>query len=174
MTLPDAEQVYDQQFRREADRSYLEVFYYDGRICRYDAADGALFAQLTGDPPDPDLYEEFETDTLRIESPLHGTPTAYDRKTGRKVAELDSDAYLTYITPVGDLMVAQYVTADNRCYGRLLDARCRVLATLPDLCDVVGDTLLFDYPTGDVREATLYDLDALLQLARQRAQDLAA
>lgn len=174
VTLPDAEQVYDQQFRREADRSYLEVFYYDGRICRYDAADGALFAQLTGDPPDPDLYEEFETDTLRIESPLHGTPTAYDRKTGRKVAELDSDAYLTYITPVGDLMVAQYVTADNRCYGRLLDARCRVLATLPDLCDVVGDTLLFDYPTGDVREATLYDLDALLQLARQRAQDLAA
>lgn len=165
--LPDAEQIYDQQFRRKDGRSYLEVFYYDGRICRYDAADGTLFAEETGEPPDSSLYEEFETDTLRIESPLHGTPTAYDRKSGRKVAELDQDAYLTYVTQVGEFLVVQYVTADGQYYGRLLDGKCRVLATLPNLCDVVGNTLLFDYPTGDVRQTTLYDLSALLQMAKE-------
>lgn len=166
VNLPDAENIYDQQFRRETDRSYLEVFYYDGRICRYDAADGTLLEEETGPAPDPDLYEEFETDTLRIESPLHGTPAAYDRQSGRKVADLDSDAYLTYITQVEGGLVAQYMTADGQYYGRLLDERCRVLATLPDLCDVVGDTLLFDYPTGDVRACPLYSLEELLQMAR--------
>lgn len=168
VTLPDAQQIYDQQFRREAERSYLEVFYYDGRICRYDAADGTLFDEETADPPDPSLHETFETDTLRIESPLHGTPVAYDKTSGRKVAELDPDAYLTYVTQVEDCLVVQYVTADNQRYGRVLDGQCRVLATLPELCDVVGETLLFDYPTGDVRQAPLYDLATLLQMARTR------
>lgn len=170
VTLPDAENIYDQQFRREAERSYLEVIYYDGRICRYDAADGTLLEEETGTPPDPDLYEEFETDTLRIESPLHGTPIVYDRKSGRKVAELDSDAYLTYITPLKNGLVAQYVTADGRYYGRLLDEKCRVLATLPDLCDVTDDGLLFDYPTGDVRQTPVYSLEELLQMAERYRQ----
>lgn len=165
VTLPDPESIYDQQFRREANGSYLEVIYYDGRVCRYDAADGTLLAEEMETPPDPDLYEEFETDTLRIESPLHGTPVAYDRKSGRKVAELSDEDYLTYITPVEGGMIAQYVTADGHYYGCLLDVKCRVLATMPNLCDVVGNRLLFDYPTGDVREAPLYSLQELLSMA---------
>ena len=64
--------------------------------------------------------------------------------------------------------MVQYVTADNQRYGRVLDGQCRVLATLHELCDVVGETLLFDYPTGDVRQAPLYDLATLLQMARTR------
>ena len=164
--LPNPEQIYDQQYRRQDGRSYLEVFYYDGTILRYDAADGTLFQQESGTPPDESLYEEFLTDTLRIESPLHGTPTAYDRKTGREVAQLDPDAYLTYVTQVGDRIVVQYVTTGDEYYGQILDENCRVLAELPDLCDVTRDTLLFDYPGGHVRQCGIYDLDQLLQLGQ--------
>lgn len=164
--LPDPGRVYDQQFRRTADRSYLEVFYYDGTILRYDAADGTLFEQDSQAPPNEDLYEEFETDTLRIESPLHGGAVAYDKKTGKEVARLDEDAYLTYVTQVGDQIVVQYVTTEDEYYGRLLDRQCRVLADLPELCDVTQDTLLFDYPSGNVRQCGIYDLEDLLQMAQ--------
>lgn len=165
--LPNPEQIYDQQYRRQDGRSYLEVFYYDGTILRYDAADGTLFEQDSQEPPSEDLYEEFLTDTLRIESTLHGTPTAYDRKTGREVAQLDPDAYLTYVTQVGDRIVVQYVTTTDDYYGKILDEQCRVLAELPDLCDVTQDTLLFDYPGGHVRQCGIYDLDQLLQLGQE-------
>ena len=49
--LPDPQRIYDQQFRRDENRSYLEVFYYDGAILRYDAADGTLFEQDSGTRP---------------------------------------------------------------------------------------------------------------------------
>lgn len=172
--LPNPEQIYDQQYRRQDGRSYLEVFYYDGTILRYDAAAGTLFEQDSQEPPSEDLYEEFLTDTLRIESTLHGTPTAYDRKTGREVAQLDPDAYLTYVTQVGDRIVVQYVTTTDDYYGQILDEQCRVLAELPDLCDVTQDTLLFDYPGGHVRQCGIYDLDQLLQLGQEALAESAA
>ena len=50
------------------------------------------------------------------------------------------------MTQVGDYIVVQYVTTEDEYYGRLLDRQCRVLAEMPDLCDVMDGTLLFDYP----------------------------
>mgnify|MGYP001851097304 CR=1 FL=1 len=164
--IPNAEQVYDQQFRRKGDDSWLEVIYYDGTVLRYDAANGKLLSKENGEKPDSSLYEEFYTNTLRIESPLHGPPVAYDRKTGRKIATLSTDAYLTYITQTANGLVAQYITAEGYFYGELLDDQCRVLATLPYLCDVVGERLIFDYPTGNVRESPIYPVDNLLQMAQ--------
>lgn len=164
--IPNAAQVYDQQFRREGEKAYLEVIYYDGTIDRYDAATGVLAGTEKGMPPDPDLYEEFTTDTLRIESPLHGTPSAYDRRTGRLVAKLSEDAYLTYVTQVGDNIVAQYVTADGFEYGELLDPSCKVLAELPYLSDVVGEDLIYDYPTGTMRKTRILHIDELIQMAK--------
>ena len=72
--------------------------------------------------PDKEMYEEFVTDTLRIESPLHGTPAAYDLKSGRLVRELEKDTYLTYVTQAGDYVVVQFVTADGCCYGQVRGA----------------------------------------------------
>ena len=164
--IPDAEQVYDQQFRREGQDSWLEVIYYDGTILRYDAASGELLSKESGEVPDSSLYEEFYTDTLRIESPLHGVPTAYDLKTGREVAALSSDAYLTYVTQTESGVVVQYVTTDGYFYGELLDEDCRVLAVLPYLCDVVDIRLIFDYPTGNLRVSRIYNREELLQMAR--------
>ena len=121
-----------------------------------------------GEKPDSTLFEEFYTDRLRIESPLHGTPAAYDKESGRLIKELAQDAYLTYVTQAGDYVVTQYVTADGEYYGQLLNESCEVLAELPYLSDVMGETLLFDYPTGNLRESRIYNLNELIQTAQNK------
>ena len=100
--IPQADQVYDQQYRREGSESYLEVIYNDGLVRTYSAEDGSLRSETQGALPDLSLYEEFITDSLRITAPLHETPAAYDRETGELIRELEKDAYLTYVTQVGD------------------------------------------------------------------------
>ena len=163
--IPDAEQVYDQQYRRTSDGSYLEVIYNDGLRRAYSAEDGSLLWEEQGEQPDLTLYEEFYTDHLKITSPLHEAPTAYDRETGEKLRELESDAYLTYVTQVGKYVVTEYVSAQGERYGLLLDGNCETLARLPNLCDIVDNELIFDYPTGDLRRSRIYSLQELRTLA---------
>lgn len=165
VSVPDASMVYDQQYIRDETGSRLEVIYNDGTIRAYSAEDGSLLYEKKGEKPDQGMYEEFVTDTLRIESPLHGTPAAYDLRTGRFVRELEKDTYLTYVTQSGAYIVVQYVTADGYCYGQLLNGKCEVLAELPYLCDVTDDMLIFDYPTGDLREVRIYEIGELVEAA---------
>lgn len=51
VTIPEAQQVYDQQFRRENGDSWLEVVYNDGLVRRYSAADGSLMGEEQGPVP---------------------------------------------------------------------------------------------------------------------------
>lgn len=164
--ISDPDQVYDQQYRRDEKGSRLEVTYYDGTMLAYSGTDGSLLYEEKGVAPDPELYEEFFTDNLRIESPLHGTPSAYDINTGELVAELEDDAYLTYVTQAGKYVITQYVTADGYSYGLLLNGKCEVLAELPYLTDIIGERLIFDYPSGNLRETHIYDIDELVEMAR--------
>ena len=164
--LPDADQVYDQQFVREGDEACLQVIYRDGTVRTYDARDGSMLSEETGERPDDTLLEEFETDRLRVESPLHGTPQVYDAVSGKRIGTLAEDAYLTYVTQTGAYIVAQYVTVEGECYGQLLNEDCEVLAELPCLCDVCDGRLVFDYPTGDLRSAEICGWEELLELAR--------
>lgn len=168
MSIPDAVQVYDQQYRRDESGSRLEVIYNDGTIRAYSAKDGSLLYETTGEKPDLTLYEEFLTDTLRIESPLHGVPLAYDRRSGKLVRELEKDAYLTYVTQVGEYIITEYVTAEGERYGLLLNEQCETLAYLPYLSDIVGDELIFDYPTGNMRKSRIYDINELIGLAQNK------
>lgn len=164
--IPDAEQVYDQQYRRDESGSYLEVIYNDGLVRCYSAADGRLLSESRGEAPDLTLYEEFFTDRLRITSPLHGTPEAYDRETGELVRKLEPDAYLTYVTQVGDGVVTEYISAQGERYGLLLDGECETLADLPELCDITADgTLVFDDMMGNLRTSRIYSLQELMALA---------
>jgi hypothetical protein len=164
--LPNPAHVYDQQFRRDGGGSRLDVVYDDGKVLTYSAADGSLIGERTGEAPDLTLFEEFFTDALRFESPLHGTPAAYDKKSGRLVRELEKDAYLTYVTQTGEYIVAEYVTADGFRYGILMNGKCETLAYLPYLCDVLDGRLIFDYATGDLRETRIHTQDELVALAR--------
>lgn len=164
--LPDAEQVYDQQYRRDGSGSYLEVFYNDGTIRSYSALDGSLLSERSGEAPDGTLYEEFLTDAYRITSPLHGTPEVYDRESGKLVCTLEPDAYLTYVTQVGDKIITEYISAQGQRYGLLLDENCETLADLPGLCDVLPDgTLVFDDMRGNLRQSRIYSMQELLALA---------
>lgn len=171
ITVPDAKEVYDQQFRREGSKSYLEVVYYDGTIQKYDAATGEMYEESKGDKPDQDLGEVFETSSLRIESPLHGTPKVYEKGNGEMVCELEEDAYLTYVTEIDDYVVAQYVTTDNQYYGYLMNQQCERLAYLPGLSDVLPDGFLFDYHSGYVRKTFLYEPEALLDIAKEKLEE---
>lgn len=164
--IPDADEVYDQQFRRDETGSYLEVIYNNGISRIYSALDGSLLQENKNAVPDPAMYEEFEVNGLRIESPLHGAPVAYNEQTGAEVGILSEDDYLTYVTAAGENIVAQFVTADGYCYGQLLDADCEVLAELPYLCDVINNVLVFDYPTGDLRQSYIYDIEQLVEAAQ--------
>lgn len=164
--LPEAEQIYDQQFRRDGEESYLEVIYNDGSSLLYSASDGALLQEVQRDAPEGDYYEEFFVNGLRIESPLHGIPTAYDERTGKLAGVLSEEDYLTYVTSIGECFVAQFINADGYYYGQILNEKCEILAELPYLCDVYDNTLIFDYPTGDLRQSQIYDVDQLISIAR--------
>ncbi len=165
VALPDGNTVYDQQFRRENGQSWLEVVWYDGMVRRYSAADGSLLGEEQGAAPDTSLYEEFFTARYRITSPLHGTPTAYDRETGTLVKELEKDAYMTYVTEMGEYIITEYTTTQGERYGLLLNGDLETLAVLPDLCDALDGRLIFDYSSGHLREGRIYSLAELLALA---------
>ena len=164
VALPDAEHIYDQQFRRSDQGSWLEVIWYDGARCLYSAADGRIMEQTTGEPPQKDLYEEFYTERYRIASSLHEAPIVYDRQTQEQIAVLEEDSYLTYVTEVGDYLITEYIAASGERYGLLLDEHMDKLAYLPGLCDVVGELLVFDYESGNLRQCRLYSLQELITL----------
>lgn len=164
--LPDPEQVYDQQFRREAGSEYLEVVYNNGTSLCYSASDGRLQEERTGTPPDGSLDEEFVTDRLRITAPLHGTPKVYDLESGELVRTLEDDDYLAYAAQVDGGIMTEYITAQGQRYGLLLNENCETLAKLPGLCDMTEDgTLVFDDNRGNLRESRIYSLQELMALA---------
>lgn len=168
VSIPNASQVYDQQFRRKESESYLEVTYNDGTQINYDARDGSVISEKQIEQPDLSLYEEFYTDKFKIESPLHGAPIVYDRKTNKFVCEWNEEGYLTYVTQVGDFLIAQYVTVNDEYYGVLLNHKCETLAYLPYLSDVMEEELYFDYPMGTVRKSYIFNIDKLMIMAEEK------
>lgn len=164
--LPDSRNIYDQQFRKSEDGSWLEVIWYDGTVRTYNAADGTMLSEEKGEPPAKDLFEEFYTDRYRVASSLHGAPEVYDKKSGRKVKELEKESYLTYVTQEGEYIITEYVSAAGERYGLLLDENLETLAYLPGLCDVSDGMLIFDYDSGDLRQCRIYSLAELVDLGK--------
>lgn len=166
--LPNPQQVTDQQYRRAGDACWLEVLYSDGTIRNYSAQDGSLLSEEKGDAPDPNLVEEFLTNQYRIVRQVHGAPSVYDRKTGKFIKELESDAYLVYVTQVKNGIVTEYMAMDRdiKRYGLLLNEELETLAILPALCDIVGDTLIFDDNHGNLHESPIFTVEELLAFSK--------
>ncbi len=102
-----------------------------------------------------------------ILSPLHGTPVAYSLSTGKKIAELEKDAYLTYVTELDKYVLSEYISTEGERYGILLDkSSFEPLAHLPSLTDIYGDELLFDYKPGTLRKSRIYSIDELISIAK--------
>lgn len=168
-SLPDAKFIYDQQFRRTKDNSYLEVIWYDGMRRCYNATDGTLITEESGEMPDKDLYEEFYTKDYRVESSLHTAPKVYGRSSGKLLKSLESDDYLTYVTQTGEYLVTEYIATSGERYGLLLDRNLETVAYLPGLCDVLGEDMsetvfVFDCEGGNLRQCRLYSLQELIAL----------
>lgn len=159
----EPQQIYDQQYRHDND--CLEVTYYSGKVEVYDANTCKLVSETEIPAPDDSLDEEFETESCIVKAPLHGTPTVYDKKTGREVAKLNSEDYLTYITETDGYIIAQYISADGERYGMLMNKSFQPIARLPRLCDVSGDLLVFDLPSGEIKTSPIYELDELKEMA---------
>lgn len=168
--LPDPESIYDQQFQKTEDGSWLEVIWYDGTVRCYSAEDGSVMSEEKKDPPQKDLYEEFFTDRYRITSPLHGAPEVYDLETGKKLAVLETEDYLTYVTDTEEGLLTEYVTAEGKRYGLLLDENFEAVASLPELCDIQGKTAVFDDKSGNLRQCRLYSLQELIALGEAYTQ----
>ncbi len=162
--FPDADHIYDQQFRKTEEGSWLEVIWYDGARRLYSAVDGSVLSEDRGTAPEKDLYEEFVTNRYRVASSLHGAPVVYDLGTGGQVAVLEEDGYLTYVSQVGEYLITEYIATSGERYGLLLDERMEKLAYLPGLCDVAGELLLFDCGSGNLRQCRLYSLQELIAL----------
>lgn len=165
--LPDAEKIYDQQFRRESDYSYLEVIWYDGTVRQYSAFDGTLMNEIQNELPDKALHEEFYTDSYRIVSELHSEPKVYKAGKDELITTLKEDGYLTYVTQVGENILTEYISTSGVRYGVLLNEKFEKLAVLPNLCDIWEDTLLFDSGTGIVRHSRLYSSQEIITLGKQ-------
>lgn len=161
--LPNAGQIYDQQFIRDGETSYLEVLWYNGIQRKY-ALDGTMLEEEKGEVPDKNLEEEFFTDQYRIVSKLHEAPKVYDKKTGKFVAELEKEDGLAYVTQLDGAIMTEYVSTTLERYGILLDENLKKLAVLPNLCDVYADTVVFDYQNGSIRSSSIYSLDDLAAL----------
>ena len=56
----DKEEIYDQQYIRSQDTSYLEVIWKDGTVRQY-GMDGAMIQEKRGEAPDQKMKEEFVT-----------------------------------------------------------------------------------------------------------------
>lgn len=80
------------------------------------------------------------------------------------MAGLEADASLTYVTQLDGMILTEYVSSKLERYGILLDENLQVLAKLPDVCDVYGDTVVFDYGNGSIRSCRIYSLEELAAL----------
>ena len=163
----NAENIYGEQFICEEEKSYLNVIYKDGTIQSYDAEDGSLLTEKKIGTPEEGIQKEFHTDRFRIEGLDSGGAEVYERKTDEKLRTIESEGDLTDVFQAGDYTVLQFTAEDRSYSGKLLDADGKVLAELPDLCDVKEDKLLFDYFQGAIRESSVYSLDELLKMAER-------
>lgn len=167
-SFPDPEKIYDQQFRRNGEKSWLDVIWYDGMVRAYSSEDGTLISEEKKEAHSKDLKEEFITEKYRFVSELHSAPRVYDRESGRFVKELEKDAFLTYVTETDEYILTEYVRADGERYGLLLDQNLEILADLADLCDIsiLDKALYFDYKNGEIRKCHLYSIQELVELGK--------
>ena len=166
--LPNEDDVFDLQYRREGNPEYLEVIYNDGLRRNYSAKTGELLSEEYGTLPDRTLYEELPTEDYRIHSPLNGKPSVYDSDGTRLLKELNEDAYLMYATQIGNYLLTEYMTIEGERYGVLLDSQLEEVARMPGLCDNLNEeTLIFDDNAGHLRESGIYTLSELIELGKE-------
>ena len=104
------------------------------------------------------------TETAVVISPANGIASAFNLKSGRKLADLEIN--LTYVTDLGEYVVCQYLSPNGKQYGVILDKTFEPIADLDKLCDICDGQLLFDYQQGVLRSIRVFGFNELVELAR--------
>lgn len=165
--IPEANSVYDQQYRRTKEGEWLEVIWYDGTIRHYSASDGSMIMETVGEKPEKSLYEEFSVGEYKVVSTLHEPAKIYESKTNKLITSLEEDGYLTYVSLIQEYILMEYISVEGQRYAVLLNEKFEKLAYLPNLCDVLGDKLIFDFNAGVLKEITLYSLEELIMMGEE-------
>lgn len=129
----------------------------DRNICTIRQASGKKIA----DVPAGDSCEAFFTSGAVIISPLHGVPVAYRISDGRKIGELEKDAYLTYVTETDAGIFCEYITADGGKTGVLTDRNFEPAAAIPWISDIRGAEVIVDGFDGKLRKTRVLTIDEL-------------
>lgn len=112
--------------------------------------------------------EVFFTEGKIFISPLHGTPVVYSLDREEKIAELEKDSYLTYITKTDNYIVSQYMSTAGEYYGILLDEdSLEPVAYMKNLSDINNNMFIFDFHKGVIRKSYIYSIDELISIAKQ-------
>ena len=95
---------------------------------------------------------------------MYNAPQIYRKNKNVLIGELESEDYLTYVTESGDYLITEYINTAGERYGLALNDKLEITAYLPGLCDVMGNELIFDYESGNLRRSRLYSLQELIAL----------
>ena len=116
--------------------------------------------------------EIFFTENYIITVPAKGSSVVYDAENGKKKAELDGEAAITYITEFNDCVISEYVTSRLTHYGYILDKeKFKPVAELPCLTDISDRNLYFDYHSGVIRGTRIYTTQELISIAKENIKD---
>ena len=80
---------------------------------------------------------------------------------GKLLKTLDTKDFITYVTWTDYGLILEYQDTDGNRYGVLMNKDLEPVARMPELCDIVNDKLIFDYPGGHLRESPIYTLEQL-------------
>lgn len=146
----------------QKDNGYLFAIK-NGEICSvFDDKGTKLF-----EVPVLEQSEAYFTNDAIVLSPLHGTPTVYNLSDGNKIADLEKDSYLAYMTEIKNYIISEYVSASGERYAIMLDKHTyKPLATLPGLCDINDEELIFDYYKGNLRKKRIYSIEEIINYAK--------
>lgn len=213
--FPDRKNIYDQQYRRSSNstdiykkdifgdvtkhilssdlvegQSFLEVFWYDGTVRRYDDMDGHLISEYQIDKPSKEVYEEFRTKNYKVISSINKPTKIYSIKNNKILKVLENTDYLTYVNQIEDMLLIEYVRASVSSenvqvkknsdisgmtsvekYGVLLNSNLEEIARIPGLCDYSKNIFYFDDKAGNIRKRGILSLSELKEIAKKELRN---
>ena len=167
ISIPDSNNVFDQQYIRGEESDYLEIIYRDGLVRRYAASSGELVFEEYKEAPDMSLDYEFATEDYFVRSGTNGKTSIYDKDGKKLIGSIQEDSYVTNVSQINKYLIIEYLNIAGGKYGVLLDSDCNILSYLPNLCDYHPDgTLFFDDNQGHLRKSRIFMLNELAELGQ--------
>ena len=165
--FPDSNKVYDIYFKRSDKNALLEVVYNDGFTRKYDVKSGVLVSEEQGPVlSNKSLYRECTTEDYLIKPSPSGKVEIISNKSGELIKTIQDGDYLTYANQIDEYLIIEWISVNGKRYGTLLNQDCDIIATLPNLCDILpGPLLVFDDYAGHLSRSGVFSPEELVDIA---------